>query len=227
MEPVSAIPCELWHGAIAVDALGALEPGERAGLLAHLDGCAQCRETARELAQTASVLALVDSSEIGSTASLPPSLTERVLGSLHDDALAARRRRRTRVGAVVAAVSAIAATLALLVALGSSTGATSRVAVPLSGSTSAGATAVLSIRPWGTAITFTEHGLPPGGTYVVSMRTSSGAWWTAGSFGPKRGRTVTAQMSCYVQLNKITGIRVTNAQGVSVLSSFAPHGTSW
>ena len=226
MEPVSGAFCEQWHGAIAVDALGALEPAERAGLLAHLDGCAQCRETARELAQTASVLALVDPSEVGSTAALPPNLTERVLGTLHDDALAARRRQRTRMGAVVTAVAAIAASLALLVALGSPSTRSSRTEV-LSGSTTAAATAVLSERSWGTAISFTEQGLPPGGTYIVSMRTSSGAWWTAGSFGPKRDRTVTALMSCYVQLNRITGIRVTNAKGIAVLWSLAPRGTSW
>jgi predicted anti-sigma-YlaC factor YlaD len=226
MEPVSGASCEQWHGAIAVDALGALEPEERLGLLAHLDGCAACRETARELAQTASVLKGVDRDEIGPTASVPPALTERVLSSLHEDALAARRRRRARVGGALAAVTAIAASLVILLVIGSPARTAGRTEV-LSGSTPATATAVLSSRPWGTAISFTEHGLPAGGIYEVAMRTSSGVWWTAGSYRTVAGRAVVAQMSCYVQLDRITGIRVTDAKGTSVLETVAPPGTSW
>jgi Putative zinc-finger len=228
VEPVSSGPCEQWHGAIALDALGALEPGERAGLLAHLDGCAGCRELARELAQTASVLAFVDRDEMSATASVPPELTERVLGALHDDAVAARRRRRVRVGASLATAGAIAASLAILVALGapaSPRGA--RTEVVLSGPGTARATAVLATRPWGTAITFSERGLPAGGVYDVAMRTTTGSWWTAGSYRTVAGHTVQAQMSCYVQLSRITGIRVTNTAGSAVLESVAAPGTRW
>ena len=40
MERMSARSCEQWRHAAALDALGGLEDDERAGLLAHLDGCA-------------------------------------------------------------------------------------------------------------------------------------------------------------------------------------------
>jgi Putative zinc-finger len=230
VEPVSSSACEQWHGALAMDALGALEPDERAGLLAHLDGCASCQELARELAQTASVLAFVDHDEL-STSSLPPALTERVLGALHDDALAARRRRRMRAGAAFAAVGAIAAALALLVALGSTTApgtARGTHTEVLSGQrTSATATAVLSATSWGTAGTLTERGLPAGGVYVVAMRTDSTSWWAAASYRGVAGRTVRIPMSCFVPLSKITGIRVTNAAGTTVLESVAAPGSSW
>lgn len=226
MEPVSGTPCEQWHGAMALDALGALSPEERAGLLAHLDGCAECRDLARELAQTASVLAFVDRDELSGT-SVPPALTERVLGALHDDAVADRRRRRVRAGAVLAAVGAIAASLVLLVTLGAPAGTSGTHTQVLSGPSTATATAVLATRQWGTAITFSEHGLPAGGVYSVAMRTSTGSWWTAGSYRTVAGHAVTAQMSCYVQLSRITGIRVTDAAGSTVLESVAAPGTSW
>jgi Putative zinc-finger len=217
--------CEQWHGAIATDALGALEPEERLGLLAHLDGCAACREVASELHQTASALAHADRDQVAPTASVPPALTERVLGSLRDDALAARRRRRTKVAGALAGVVALAASLAILLAIGSPTAARSRTEV-LTGSPTATATAVLSSRPWGTSIAFTEHGLPVGAVFSVSMRTSSGAWWTAGSFtAPLRGTP--PSMACYVALDQITGIRVTDASGTAVLHDVAAPGTRW
>ncbi|HEV3212699.1 MAG TPA: zf-HC2 domain-containing protein [Acidimicrobiales bacterium] len=219
--------CEQWHGAIALDALGAIEPDERLGLLAHLDGCAACREAARELAQTASVLAFVDRDELGQTASVPPELAERVLGSLHDDALAARRHRRTRQAGVFTAVGAVAASIAILLAIGSPAHAGGRKEILSSPTTAATATAVLTTRPWGTAIAFTEEGLPAGHVYNVAMRTASGKWWTAGSYRTVAGHPVSAQMSCYVQLDRITGIRVTDTTGASVLWNVAARGTTW
>jgi Putative zinc-finger len=218
VEPVSG--CEQWHGAIAVDALGALAPEERAGLLAHLDGCADCRAVARELGQTASVLALVDDDDVSAMSTVPPDLTERVLGSLHDDALLARRRRRVRTGGVVVAIGAIAASLVLVLALGSPAAAPSHTEV-LSGPSTASATATLTATSWGTAGTLHEHGLPPHGIYQVAMRTATGAWWTVASYRGVRGGAVDVPMSCFVPLAQITAIRVTDATGATVLT------TSW
>ena len=228
MEPVSAMTCEQWQHAIAVDALGGLEPGERAGLLAHLDGCASCREVDRELRETAGVLAFVDRDTVGETAHVPAALTERVLGTLHEDARAARRRHRVRLGAVVGGVGAIAASLALVLVLASPAPTGGSRTVVLSGSGRASATAVLTSQSWGTSISFAERGLPAGGAYEVDMRTSSGRWWSTGSFGPADGRAVgPVSMACYVPMRQVTGIRVTNAAGASVLESVAAPGTSW
>ena len=66
--------CSRWRDALALDALGALEPDERAGLSAHLDGCASCRELARELDETAGALVYADASDVGPPASVPPAL---------------------------------------------------------------------------------------------------------------------------------------------------------
>jgi predicted anti-sigma-YlaC factor YlaD len=219
--------CEQWRGTIAVDALGSLDPSERAGLLAHLDGCPACRALAHELGETASVLAFADGDALGPTASVPPALTERVLGTLHDDARTARHRRRTRVGAALAGVGALAAALALLAVLGGP-------AAPrpdqrhevLTGTGGATATAVLADEPYGTSIAFTEDGLAAGHAFQVSARATSGAWWTTGSI-TAAGHAVTAHMTCYMGLTQITGIRVTDAHGRVVLESVARPGTSW
>ncbi len=56
---------------------------EMTGLLAHLDGCAECQAIASEMTETAAMLKFVDPSAIEPTASVPPDLTARVLGELH------------------------------------------------------------------------------------------------------------------------------------------------
>jgi hypothetical protein len=53
------------------------------------------------------------------------------------------------------------------------------------------------------------------------MKTATGAWWTAGTYRSVSGRTVNATMACAVALKDITGLRVENAKGVTVLASSA------
>lgn len=225
MERVSARSCERWRHDAAVDALGGLDPDERAGLHAHLDGCAACREVAAELAETAGALAAIDHETVHQTASVPPVLAARVLGALHDDAATAHRRRRRVV--VGSAITAIAAAVALVVALAvpGSAGPASRTEA-MRGAAGASATAVLTSRTWGTAVAIAEHGLRPGLVYEVAMRTGDGRWWATGSFQAPAGPAV-PQMGCAVPLRAITGIRVTTASGATVLESLASPGTSW
>lgn len=197
MERMSARSCEQWRHAAALDALGGLEDDERAGLLAHLDGCAACREVAAELATTAEALAAVDHDTVHQTASVPPVLAARVLGTLHDDVVVAHRRRR--VAAVGGAVVALAASVAL----------------------------VLTSRSWGTSVAIVaERGLPKGAVYNVAMRTGVASWWATGSFLAPSGR-VPPQMACAVPMDAITGIRVTTSAGTTVLESLANPGTTW
>ena len=179
-------------------------PASALGLLAHLDGCAACREPAHELAQTASALAFVDRDDVGPTASVPPALTERVLGALHDDALAAtatpasrrrggrgrRRDRRVRRAPPRARRVGPDARHAAAILSGRARSATATV-----GDVAAGRGARRSPSP--------SAGCPPGGVYVVSMRTVGGSWWAAGSVPHGRGAPlVGASMSCYVPLRQ-------------------------
>ena len=228
MERLSARSCEQWRHAAALDALGGLVDDERAGLLAHLDGCAACREVAAELATTAEALAAVDHDTVHQTASVPPVLAARVLGTLHDDVVVAHRRRRVAAvgGAVVALAASVALVLALALPGGIATPARSRTEV-LRGAAGATATAVLTSRSWGTSVAIVaERGLPKGAVYNVAMRTGVASWWATGSFLAPSGR-VPPQMACAVPMDAITGIRVTTSAGTTVLESLANPGTTW
>ena len=216
MERMSARSCEQWRHAAALDALGGLEDDERAGLLAHLDGCAACREVAAELATTAEALAAVDHDTVHQTASVPPVLAARVLGTLHDDVMVAHRRRRVAAvgGAVVALAASVALVLALALPGGIATPARSRTEVPHE-------------RLVRTAVAIVaERGLPKGAVYNVAMRTGVASWWATGSFLAPSGR-VPPQMACAVPMDAITGIRVTTSAGTTVLESLANPGTTW
>ncbi|HEY8081012.1 MAG TPA: zf-HC2 domain-containing protein [Acidimicrobiales bacterium] len=210
--------CDLWRGALAMDALGKLDAAERAGLRAHLDGCPSCRDEARDLAVTAGALALIDPAAIAPTASMPSELTEEVLGSLHRSARATRRGRRMLVGAVAGAGLVAASLVALaVVAAPRAAPPSAQRTVTLHGASFATASIVLTERPYGTALALRERGLPAGGVYTVSMHTSYGAWWSTGSIAPTSRGVIVAQMTCAVPMGQITGVRITTASGATVL----------
>jgi hypothetical protein len=223
---MSDISCEQWRGLIAMRALGGLSSGEAFALDAHLEGCAHCRTLAEEMSSTAAMLALVDPSAVEPTALVAPELAQRVLGDLHRAGTQQRRRRRVTTSAV-SFVGAIAAALILFTVVSGTSPSTMQKTLALGptaqGALSDGASitakAVLVDQRWGTAVDFSERGLPGGGVYTVSMETSEGRWWTAGTYRSISGRTVSATMACAVAMKDITGLRVVNAKGVTILSS--------
>ncbi|MGC2486678.1 MAG: zf-HC2 domain-containing protein, partial [Acidimicrobiales bacterium] len=79
---MSDTTCEQWREALAMHLLGDQPVDEMTGLLAHLDGCAECQAIASEMTETVAMLKYVDPASIEPTASVPPDLTARVLGDL-------------------------------------------------------------------------------------------------------------------------------------------------
>lgn len=218
MEPVNAEPCETWRELLAVRAFGDLTEDEEVAVTAHLEGCTACRETFFELESTVAMLAYADPSAVEPMAHVPAELSERVLTSLRHSGERERRRRRTGIAACCFAAAAACALVFALVLSSQSPGPTTRT-MDLKGSSSISATAQLVEEPWGTSVTLSESGLPGGHVYTVSMETAKGTWWTAGTYRSVSGATVKATMSCAVFLQDITGLRVENAKGVTVLSS--------
>jgi hypothetical protein len=225
MGPVIDNSCEQWHGLIAMRSLGGLSGDEVTALDAHLEGCAECRSLAEEMSSTVAMLAYVDPTSVEPTAQVAPDLAERVLGDLHRAGAMHRRRRRVATSAVslVGALAAAAILFALLSGTSPSTnqrtlalGPTAAESLQVKGVT---AKAVLVDQSWGTSVDFSEQGLPGGGVYTVSMKTAAGTWWTAGTYRSISGRTVSATMACAVAMKDITGLRVVNAKGVTVLTS--------
>jgi predicted anti-sigma-YlaC factor YlaD len=214
--------CEQWHELIAMHVFGDLSIDETTGLLAHLEGCVECRNAASELAMTLSMLQLVEPSTVEPTASVPSGLTNRVLGDLRSGAQRQRRRQRVR-AAGIGVVGALAAALIVVIVFSGGSAPTKPVerTLALWGVSSATANAVLIERNWGTSLDLREQGLPGGEVYTVSMETAKGTWWTAGTYRSVKGNVMNATMACAVSMKQITGIRVVNASGVTVLSSYA------
>jgi hypothetical protein len=117
----------------------------------------------------------------------------------------------------------VAASLIVLAVLSGHSGgpSSSRRIESLHGSPKVTASVVLTSRVWGTAVDFREHGLAGRSVYVVSMETSSGRWWVAGTYRAAGTRSVKAVMACPLPLKEITGIRVTDASGTPILESYA------
>jgi predicted anti-sigma-YlaC factor YlaD len=212
--------CEQWREALAMHLLGDQPVEEMTGLLAHLDGCVECQAIASELTETVAMLKYVDRSSLEPTASVSPDLTSRVLGDLHTAGVVKRRRQHTR-AAMIGLVGALAAALILVAVFAGSHGSPppSERALALQGAPSVTATALLVKQQWGTSLQLHERGLPGGQIYTVSMETKNGRWWTAGTYRSVDGKTVSATMACAVALGKITGVRVVNSDGVTVLAS--------
>lgn len=225
MGPMSEMSCEHWRGLVATRTLGGLSSEEATSLDAHLEGCAECASLALELASTVAMLAYVDPASLERSSPVTPELADRVLGDLHRAGVLRRRRRRVSAGAVF--VGAVAAAVTLFTFVSGTTPSTNQRTLALSPTTaetlkvpaSLTATAVLVNQSWGTSVEFFERGLPGGGVYTVSMKTASGAWWTAGTYRSLSGREVRATMACAVAMKDITGLRVLNAKGVTVFTS--------
>ena len=213
--------CERWHEFIAMHVFGDLSVEETTGLLAHLEGCVECRNVASEMATTYSMLQYVDPATVEPTASVPSGLTNRVLRDLRSGATLQRRRQRLR-AASIGVAGALAAALILVIVFSGGSSPTKPVerTLALRGVSSATASAVLIERTWGTSLDLREQGLPSGEVYTVSMETAKGTWWTAGTYRSVVGDVVNATMACAVSMKQITGIRVVDASGATVLSSY-------
>jgi predicted anti-sigma-YlaC factor YlaD len=191
--------CRDWRGDLAIEALGQLEDRQRAALLAHIDGCAECRAARTELSSVARALDLAGADRIGETdVPLPPQeLGDRILDRLQVERVA-RRRHRTR-GFVAAAVG-IAATIVVVLALviGSGSGQHGTVVALHSSDRDVHATAVLYPETSGTRVQLRVDGLDDREWYWLWVTGADGKRVAAGTFSASSERenvTMTAALS--------------------------------
>jgi hypothetical protein len=214
--------CVRWQGDLAMHSIGKLEPEVAVGLQAHLDGCAECREQAAELAPVADALrfAAPAAVEDPEATQVPPRLQESVLSRLEAESGQTRRRSRRRVGVVASLAAGIAAAVVVVASVVSGPPTPSGRIVALTGAPGTAGTIMLVRSSSGTDVTLREHGQPVGRNFVVTMESTSGKWWQAGSYHTS-GTTARAQLTCAVQPYEITRVWVRDSAGATVLSGYA------
>jgi Anti-sigma-K factor rskA len=191
--------CREWRGDLAIEALGRLDEPARTPLLAHVDGCADCRAVLVELSSVATTLDFADAGRVGEGDPPRPSreLGERILGRLQRERAEHRRRRTRGVLATVVGVAAAAA-VALVLVVGMRGGDHGTVVALRSPDPRVHAQAVLFKDTAGTRVRLRVNGLDDGEWYWLWVTGADGKRVAAGTFaasGSNENLTMTAALS--------------------------------
>jgi hypothetical protein len=202
--------CREWRDWLGAYVLGQLPEDERAGLDAHLEGCAECRAELAELEPVARVMPLADSERFAEPPQPPPELGERVAATIARERRSSVRRRRRRFGLALGGATAVAAAAAVLAifVLGGDSSPSSEQRVSFS-SLPPGMriTATLAPRPYGTEVHMYVGGVPAGTLCRVVLRGPHGARLPAGSFRYRNGESH-AVLSSALDLSRTRAIVV-------------------
>jgi anti-sigma factor RsiW len=198
--------CREWRGLLGAHALGHLRGEERAGLEAHLEGCAACRAELAGLEPVARMLPHADPARFGPAPQPPPELGRRIAATIEGERqrLRLRRRRRSFGGFALggAAAAAVAAILFFFVlAGGDSVDPSQEVEFA---SLPAGITIDATLEPhaYGTEIRMYVHGVPSGTLCRVYLRGPGGVTYPAGTFRYRAGDDSDAVLSSALDLSR-------------------------
>src|SRR4051812_19892986 len=201
--------CRDWRELLGVYALGQLEGDERAGLEAHLDGCAHCREELALLEPVARMLPHADPERFESAPQPPPELGARIAATIAAERKQTEKRRRRVFGgfALGGATAALAAAvLAIFVLGGGGSGEPERhVAFAFQG---VSIDATLEPHAYGTEIRMYVHGVASGTLCKVSLRGPGGASYPAGTFRYRWGEDSEAVLSSALDLSRTRAVVV-------------------
>jgi hypothetical protein len=201
--------CREWRESLGAYALGQLPDEERAGLEAHLEGCAECKAELDSLDSVARLLPLAEPERLGAAPAPPAALAGKVVGKIVAERRSTRRRqfrRRLALSGVTAAVAAAA--LALFVLPGADDEPPSRHVSfsALPGKLEIGAR--LEPRPFGTEVHVYVKGAPSGALCRVFLRARDGSRMPAGSFRYSWGDDSNAILSAALDLSRTEAIGV-------------------
>lgn len=199
--------------------VGALDPGDRSRLEAHLGTCPACREELAAYAGLPGLLSRVTLDEVVNQSLLPaPALLPRLLDTVEQERQASvKRLRRWRVAAGGLAATAVAT--AALAVLPGPTG----VEAPTSelraaaGSPAVGAVA-LGPRPWGTSVELDLQGLPPAELYVAWVADDDGDRSEVASWGPTDDGSATVTGATALAPRSVRGLTVETEDGTRLLT---------
>lgn len=199
--------CRDWRELLGVYALGQLEGDERAGLEAHLEGCARCREELALLQPVARMLPHADPERFESAPQPPPELGARIAAKLAAERKQTEGRRRRRLfGGFALGGATAAAVLAIFVLGGGGGGEPERHVAFASHGVSIDAT--LEPHAYGTEIRMYVHGVASGTLCRVSLRGPGGASYPAGTFRYRWGEDSEAVLSSALDLSRTRAVVV-------------------
>lgn len=209
-------------------ALGQLEGDERAGLEAHLEGCAGCREELAALEPVARMLPHADPARFELAPEPPAELGRRIAATIEGEKERARRRRRRTLGGLAfggAAAAAVAAVLLLVVFGGSSPDARQPVKfTDLPEGVSIYAT--LEPHAYGTEIHMYVHGVPSGTLCRVWLRGPRGVSYPAGTFRYRWGDDSDAVLSSALDISRTRELVVDTGKRTFVAPVNPPGATA-
>ena len=211
--------CRSRRGDLAAYALDRLDADERTRLLAHVDGCAECRGALDELRSTARALPFASLEHLDANDVPPVDLAERIARTVRDERRRAHRNRARRVAAIVAGIAAalvLGVGLIRMVRDGDAAQVLQPFAVAPNGAT---ATFALAPNDQGTQIVLRQQGLDPTRVYWLWLADGAGKRYNAGTFrGTDREQTITLQSA--LPLEETVRVWCTDADTKVVLDSW-------
>jgi hypothetical protein len=204
--------CREWRHSVGAYVLGDLAADERAGLEAHLQGCADCRAEAESLRTVAVLLPLADPDRVERPAPRPsPELAGRIAATIGGERQRGhRRRRRWRFGFAFGGITAAAAAavLALTILPGGSGGEPEQHVE--FGALPGGVKIYATLEPhaYGTEIHMYVKGVRSGTLCRVYLRGPHGERVPAGTFRYRYGDDSEAVLSSALDLSRTRAIGV-------------------
>jgi hypothetical protein len=202
--------CRDWRELLGVYALGQLEGDERAGLEAHLEGCAQCRAELAELEPVARMLPHADPERFESAPQPPPELGARIAATIAGERERSETRRRRRLFggfALGGATAALAAAVLAIFVLGGRGGGEPEQHVRFAAN-GVSIDATLEPHAYGTEIRMYVHGVASGTLCTVSLKGPGGVSYPAGTFRYRWGEDSEAVLSSALDLSRTRAVVV-------------------
>jgi hypothetical protein len=221
--------CREWRELLGAYALGHLEGDERAGLEAHLEGCAGCREELAALAPVAKMLPHADPARFELTPEPPPELGRRIASAIEGEKQRSQQRRRRRTFGGFALGGAAAAAVALVLLLFVFGGGGSDAGQPVEFTDlpeGISISATLEPHAYGTEIHMYVHGVPSGTLCRVWLRGPRGASYPAGTFRYRWGDDSDAVLSSALDISRTREVVVDTGKRTFVAPVNPPGATA-
>jgi hypothetical protein len=202
--------CREWREALGAYALGHLPDEERAGLEAHLEGCADCRAESESLLSIAQRLPLADPTRFGPAPTPPSELGRRIAATIDAERRSKLRHRRLRLGLGLSGATAVAtaAVLAIFVLSNDQAGGPEQQVAFRSLPPGVKIAATLEPRAFGTEIHMYVAGIRSGTLCRVYMRGPGRSGASAGSFRYRWGSENSAVLSAALDLSRAKALVV-------------------